>query len=154
MEAFRHWAMSLIICGIGATVISLLSPRGTMEKTLRAVIGIFVVSAVCMPLAKLKNAEDILPAFSFEGEAYYYESISEQMVEACKNTVAEVIADSAKELGIADYDVDADIQINEEYCIIIQDIHIRVYDCDDVGAAEFEAVLCDKLGVSVAVEYG
>ena len=154
MEALRQWAISLIICGIGATIISLLSPRGTMEKTLRAVIGIFIVSTVCMPLAKLKNAEDFLPVFSFESETFYSESLEEQMLEACKVTIGKVIDDTAKELNITEYDVDADVQTSEEYCIIIQRIHIRVYDCDSATAADFESVLQNKLGVSVAVECG
>ena len=152
MDALRQWDVSLIICGIGATVISLLSPRGTMEKTLRAVIGIFIVTTVCAPLANLKKAEDILPAFSFEGEAYYSDSLEEQMLAACKNTVGEVVENVAEEMGIAEYDVNTNIQIDEEYCIIIQDIHIVVYGCDSAVAADFEAVLQNKLGVSVAVE--
>ena len=154
MEALRQWAISLIICGIGATIISLLSPRGTMEKTLRAVIGIFIVSTVCMPLAKLKNAEDILPAFSFESETYLSENLEEQMLDVCRETVGKVIDDTAKELNIAEYDVDADMQMNEEYCIIIQYIHISVYECDSVTTAKFESVLQNKLGVSVTVECG
>ena len=65
-DAFKQWAVSLIICALGGALISLLSPRGSMEKTLRAVIGIFVVSAICTPLLKLKKSDVFLPAFVAE----------------------------------------------------------------------------------------
>ena len=119
MDFLRQWAIGLIICGIGATVISLLSPRGTMEKTLRAVIGIFIVSAVCMPLQKLKNADEVLPAFSFDGEAYFNQNLEKQMLEACRETVGKVIDKTAKDMNIAEYDVDADIQMDANCCIVI-----------------------------------
>ena len=154
MDFLRQWAISLIICGIGATLISLLSPRGTMEKTLRAVIGIFVVSAVCLPLAKLKNADEILPAFVFENDANYSRNLEDQMLDACKDTVGKVIEETAKEMKITEYDVDADMQINENYCIIIQHIHVKVYACNSVVSAEFEGLLQNKLGVPVSVECG
>ena len=154
MDFLRQWAIGLIICGIGATVISLISPRGTMEKTLRAVIGIFIVSAVCMPLQKLKKADEVLPAFSFDGEAYFNQNLEKQMLEACRETVGKVIDKTAKDMNIAEYDVDADIQMDANCCIIIQHIHIKTYTCDSGTAAELEAVLQNKLGVSVAVECG
>lgn len=152
MEAFRQWAIGLITCGIGVTVISLLSPRGTMEKTLRAVIGVFIVSAVCVPLAGLKNAGDILPAISLDGE--YSQDLEEQMLNACKSAVGNVIKSRAKELNVTEYDVNADMEVDENYCIIIQNIHIVAYDCKAETAAELETVLQNELGVIVTVERG
>ena len=153
MEALKQWAVCLIICGIGGSVISLLSPRGSMEKTLRAVIGIFVVSAVCMPLANLKKGEKILPAFLFEESAFAFsESLEEQMLGVCQNTVGVVVKETAEEMHITDYTVKVDADVDELYCIIMHDIHIVIPDKNADSAAGFAAVLQERIGVPVSVE--
>ncbi len=151
MDAFRQWAVSLVIAGFAGTVISLLSPRGTMEKTLRAVIGIFVVSAVVSPLSEITE-KDFLPAFVYENITVTPDNeLKEHMLEVCRNTVGKVIAETAEEYGIKNFDVDTDLYIDENNCIIIQNICITI-PSDGIGKQqEFSAELEGKLGVPVTV---
>lgn len=153
MEALKQWAICLIISGMAGTLISLLSPRGTMEKTLRAVIGVFIVAAVCSPLVKLKNADDILPVFAFENtDSADADKLAEQMLEACRNTVGETVRAAAAETGIEDYSVETDAYIDEDYCIIIQRIRIIIPSENADLQNGFSAVLQEQLGVPVTVE--
>ncbi len=153
MEALRQWAICLIISGMAGTLISLLSPRGTMEKTLRAVIGVFIVAAVCSPLSQLKNSDDILPAFAF-GETDYADAgeLGEQMLEACRNTVGETVRAAAAETGIGDYTVETDAYIDENCCIIIQEIRVVIPPENADLQNGFSAALQERLGVPVTVE--
>ena len=151
MDAFRQWAVSLITAGFAGTVISLLSPRGTMEKTLRAVIGIFIVATVISPIAKLSDA-DILPAFAFEKETVAIENdLGEYMLEVCKNTVGKVISEAAKKHGVEEFGIDADMYIDENGCIIIQKIRITIQSESAEKRQSFSAELEEKLGIPVAV---
>lgn len=151
-DTFKQWAVGLIICALGGTVISLLSPRGSMEKTLRAVIGIFVVSAVCTPLVELKKADSFLPAFAAQSlPAIEAENLREQIEEACKSTAGRVIDEVMKSAGISNYEAAVNVHMNEEYCIIIQDIQIKI-DSENIGsAAKIQAALQQKLNVKVNV---
>ena len=152
MDAFKEWALSLIIAGMAGTLISLLSPRGTMEKTLRAVIGVFIVSAVVSPLSQILKEKSFLPTFAFENVISQADnSISEHMLDVCKSTVGTVISETADECGIDGYSVDADLDIGENNCIIIREICITIQNDDALKSSDFSAELEKKLGFPVTV---
>lgn len=151
-DALRQWAVSLIICALGGTVISLLSPRGSMEKTLRAVIGIFVVSALCTPLMKLKKANTLLPAFvAYTEPEIQMQNLNGQMVSACKETIGKVVDEVLGAVGIDDYSVESNVDIDKEYRIIIQNIQVAVSSENNVSVGKIQAELCERLGVPVVV---
>lgn len=151
-DVLKKWAVSLIICAVGATVISLLSPRGSMDKTLRAVIGIFVVSAICTPLIKLKKTDVFLPAFIAEAVTLEEtEKLLEQMKNACKETVGRVIDDELKGLNIDSYGVETVVDIDDGNCIIIHNIRIVISSEINGSADEIREKLQERLGVPVEV---
>lgn len=152
MEAFRQWAVSLIIAGIAGTVISLLSPRGTMEKTLRAVIGIFIVSAVVSPLESIVSKDGFLPAFAFENVTVSCDNeLGEYMLDTCKTTVGKVVAETAEAYGIENIGVETDMYVDDNKCIIIRDICITIPLNGFGKSHEIEAELEKKLGIPVTV---
>lgn len=133
-------------------MISLLSPRGSMEKTLRAVIGIFVVSAICTPLVNLKKADSFLPAFMAEASPVIdTENLQEQMENACKNTVGKVVDEAMTSAGIDNYDVSVNVYTDNEYCINIQEIQITIAAENSSSVERIQAVLQEKLCVPVNV---
>lgn len=133
-------------------MISLLSPRGSMEKTLRAVIGIFVVSAICTPLLKLKNTQAVLPAFVAEAVSDAdTKSLESQIENACKNTIGKVIDDVMKSAEIENYEVETDVNMDENYCVIIQDVRIKIHSMSNSHVAEIEAIMQERLGVPVKI---
>lgn len=151
-DAFKQWAVSLIICALGGALISLLSPRGSMEKTLRAVIGIFVVSAICTPLLKLKKSDVFLPAFVAEAAPEIdTDKLDSQIKNACKNTIGKAIDDIMNTIGIKNYEVETVVDMDEGGCIIIQRIQIKIHSINNISAAEIEALVQKKLGVPAKV---
>ncbi len=152
MEAFKQWAFSLIISGIAGTLVSLLSPRGNMEKALRTVIGIFIVSALCSPLMQLKPGAEI-PSFSIEeNEAEQADLLGKQMEDSCRETVRITAKEVATELGITEYNVNADLYIDDNFCIIIQEISIILPTGYKEIADEFSQKMQTRLGVPVTAE--
>ena len=151
-EAFKQWAFSLIISGIAGTLVSLLSPRGNMEKALRTVIGIFIVSALCSPLVTLgSNAE--LPSFSIEENAMVQaDELGKQMEESCRKTIGIAAKEVATELGITEYNVNADLYIDDKFCIIIQEICVVLPTKYKEFADDFSQKLQTRLGVPVTAE--
>lgn len=123
-----------------------------MEKTLRAVIGIFVVSAVCTPLMNLKKTDSFLSAFIAEANPIIEtEDMREQMENVCKNTVGKVIDETLESAGITDYDTAVNMYIDDKYYIIIQNIQIKISNKNTGSASEIQAELQEKLGVEVEV---
>ncbi|MBR2869568.1 MAG: stage III sporulation protein AF [Clostridia bacterium] len=153
MNILRQWAVSLIISGMAGAVISLLSPRGTMEKTLRAVIGIFMVSAVCSPLTDILKEDVLLSLPATEHVTVEADnSLNEYMLDSLNNTVEGTVKSAAATLGIADCEIGTDAYIDEYSCIIIRNIHITIPSEFSESADDFAEILEKKLGVTVGVE--
>lgn len=123
-----------------------------MEKALRTVIGIFIVSALCSPLVTLgSNAE--LPSFSIEENAMVQaDELGKQMEESCRKTIGIAAKEVATELGITEYSVNADLYIDDKFCIIIQEIRIVLPSKNKEIAEEFSQKLQTRLGVPVTAE--
>ena len=149
---FKQWAFSLIISGVAGTVVSLLSPRGNMEKALRTVIGIFIVSALCSPLVTL-NSDAELPDFSVEeNQAVNADLLGKQMEESCRKTIGIAAEEVATELGITEYNVNAELYVDDDFCIIIQKVCIVIPAKNKEFADELSRKMQAKLGVPVSAE--
>ena len=151
MEALRQWAICLIIAAFAGAFVTVISPRGSMDKTVRAVAGVFVVAALCSPLAQLEDFE-----FSFEEEDITYDENSflpeagEKLAEIYANTVADRVNEIASEAGTKTESVDADVSVDENGCIIIHKISVGISEPE--SAETLEKMLSEKLGVPVTVE--
>ena len=122
---------------------------------MRAVIGVFMVSAVCMPLADLKTNDKAVAAFSFEEYAENnVGNLDAYLVAECTDTVKVTVKEAAGKFGIGEYEVVADISKDENSCIIIHGITVEIYGVDDALKRDFEIYLGEKLGVTVTVRKG
>ncbi len=154
MDAFRQWAVCLIIAAAAGTFAMAVSPRGSMDKTIRAVVGIFVIAAVCSPLAEMKNAEFSVAAISDSENCYGNSNTSalrKQFTDMCSDAVASSVKETAAGLGITVGSVEAEISVDSDNCIIIHNVLVKVTGCSDEKSEELLKNLQDELGVPVTV---
>ena len=155
MDALKSWAVSVIISALAGTVVSLLMPKGSMEKTMRSVIGVFMVAAVCLPLAQINIENEAQAVFSASGfEENNAQEIQAFLASEYESMVKEVIYSAAKETGVTDYEVIADISYDENGCIIIHEIAVEFGEDNSVSKDAFEALVNERLGFSVTVRKG
>jgi len=50
MEALRSWALTVAIAALAGGIVRLLSPKGSVEKALRTVVAVFLLSAFLSPM--------------------------------------------------------------------------------------------------------
>ncbi len=151
MDALRQWAVCLIVGSFAGAFVMIVSPRGSMDKTVRAVAGVFVVAALCSPLAQLKNFN-----FSFTEEDVTYDENSflpeaeDKLAQLYANAVAQRVNEIAAETGTQAESVDAEVSVDENGCIIIHKISVGIAEPE--SAKKLEQTLSEKLGVPVTVE--
>lgn len=143
MDELRQWAMCLIISAMGCALATVISPRGSMDKTVKAVAGIFVVAAICTPLADIKDLE-----FSFVNEettqSYDYNA-EEKIIGIYGDAISQRAAELASESGAEIVSVETDVSLDADGCIIIHKITVEVLNCDS------EKELCESLSESLGV---
>lgn len=152
MDAFRQWTLCIIFAAAAGTFACAVSARGSTDKTLRAVVGIFIVSAICSPLSEIDIKEITLPAFAdscnIEGESG---ELDEYILSACKSAVESEIMLSASECGIEVESVLIDAEVDEDECIIIHDIQIKIQNGATDYRSDFSRSVEEKLGVPVTL---
>lgn len=149
MDGLRQWALCLIISAAAVAFVTIITPRGSTDKTVRAVAGIFVVSAIFTPLA------DISLDFTAANAAEYADAqngdLSDSVLDACRSAAEEAILSVADERGVTVEKIFTDAYIDADSCIIIQSVTVAV-STDNAGKTdELEAVFSNLLGVPVEV---
>ncbi|MBQ2903757.1 MAG: hypothetical protein IJE48_05100 [Clostridia bacterium] len=151
MDALREWALCVIIAAVAGTVVCVLSPRGTADKAVRTVIGIFVVSTICVPLQNLSTDEISIPVFaeSFGSEDDYIET-EEYMISVFKSEIENEIMLAAAQYGADIKSIGIDVSLNSE-CIIIHKIEIFIHEADERKEAGFFEAVQKRLGAPVTL---
>ena len=155
MEFLKSWAFSLITAAAAGTLATVIVPRGSMDKTLRAVVGIFVVAVICSPLAEIKKQESALDIFADFDEApfddSYIENLHENMLGIFESTVNSCVKESASQLNIDVISVNADIFFDENQCINIHKIEVVISNCQPSEKKKLSQKISEKLGAPVEI---
>lgn len=154
MDSIRQWALCLVFSAAAGTLVTVISPRGSMEKTLRAVVGVFIVAAICTPLTKLSADGLTLSAFAFAEESAENEQLNEFILDEYKAETEKTILAVAKKRGITVGYIAVEMNINSDGCIIIHRITATVKEIPQKEKEEFTRELSDALGAEVEVRNG
>lgn len=155
MDVLKEWALCLIAAAAAGTLATVIVPRGSMDKTVRAVVGIFVVAVICLPLAEMKESDFFVEAFAnSDGTSLdnaYIEELNSQIINICRETVERQIKETATEQDVNVVSVEADISVDAENCIIIHKINVCVDKKNLLNTDLLSQKFSEKLGVPVDV---
>lgn len=149
MNELRQWALCLIISAAAVTLVSVISPRGSTEKTVRAVTGIFVVSAIFTPLT------DITFDYTAVSAVQEYDDSSDELnryiLETCRAAAEQAVLEAADGAGTAVESISVNADVNTDGCIIIHDITVTVAAENADISGELSQIFGSALGVPVEV---
>lgn len=155
MEFLKNTALCLIAAAAAGTLATVIVPRGSMDKTLRAVVGIFVVAVICSPIAELSETEQIDEVFasSFEvsSDEIYTEDMKNRMLEIFESTINSDIKEIASELNINVVSVETDMTVDENCCINIHKIVVKISGCEASVKEYLSVKISENLGVPAEV---
>ncbi len=155
MEYIKNAALCLVFAAAAGTLATVIVPRGSMDKTLRAVVGIFVVAVICTPFANIETTDLTSEAFAFSDEENFENKHTEDMREYMINTVEETVALQIKEIasdyGVNVVSVNTDVFFDEENCINIHKIEAVIKACESVCVSDLSKAISERLGVNADV---
>ncbi len=146
----KQWLVSLIFACIAGALVSIISPRGNAEKTLRTVVGIFIIAAICAPLSGLEKTDFSMTAFS----PVYYEQdendLNEYVMKSFEDEISRRILDITEKhnLSVGEITVKAE---NENGCIIIHNIFVNMQKNESETAQYAAEIISDELGIPVTL---
>ncbi len=152
MDAVRQWAICLIAAAAAGTFAAAVIPGGSMEKTVKAVAGIFVVVAVCSPLAELRSHG--LPTFADLVEQAetpaYAQAIDDGTLRFCEQAVSEALTAAAEETGVEVTEINAELSAASDG-IIIHNVSVAVNAASADKIEEFSLSAERRLGFPVSI---
>lgn len=153
MDALKQWALCLIVSAAAGTFVMAVSPRGATDKTVRAVIGIFVVAAICSPLKDLSENDLSVNAFAdYAAEKHDEAELNGYMLDSFGRKVKKSVLSVAAKHGIKINDIYIDAYIDANNCIIIHEITVApVQGNNEELYDDFSAELCAMFGIAVTV---
>lgn len=152
MDGLRQWALCIIIAAASGTLVCAFAPKGSADKTVRSIVGIFVVAVICAPLTQLDVDKIAFPVLAQPSNAEIDKTeMSEYMISVCKSAVENEIALSAAEFGVRVEYIGVDAYIDDDSCIIIQSVQIKIRSDKQESLSVFSSAVEKKLGMPVMV---
>lgn len=150
MEGLKQWLISLIFSAAAGALITVISPKGSNDKTLKTVVGIFIISSIFLPLTKMNLSDFSLPALANELKIEQGEE-GDFVIEMLEEELFETVSETAEEFNCEISGVEIDAGYDEDNCIIIQEIAVY-YTSGKTENIQMAAAETEKrLGVPVRV---
>lgn len=122
MDGIKSWGMLLLFISAGCFIYYFLLPSGNISKTARSILGITVLSVVCIPVF---SVTDFLGNFDPEfGEPPAMISPDDYLRTEAENEINRIIENTVKNFTDISYKTEISIDINEETGINIEQIRV------------------------------
>ena len=149
MLTFKSWAVSAVTAAAIVGVISLFTPSGSMEKTLKTVIGLFLLASFILPLSDsditgslFKSNEGIKEIID---ENEYENEIKNNVSDSLESTIKTEICAYLSNAGVAFTDVEAHVSVDDKNNIETQSIVIVLRE--DVQIEDIIDFISERFGV-------
>ncbi len=129
MEAIKQWMICIIFCSLITAVINILSPKGSTQRALKTVVSSFMICAFLSPFISESNVdiEKYLPDFS-DYQASLSSEITDSMLEQAEKESEKVIEELLLDLNVEFEDISVKADIDDESCIYVSEIVIKLDD--------------------------
>ena len=146
METVNQWALTVAVAAVVGAIINMLSPKGSLGKSVRTAVSLFMLIAMLSPFVSEIDFSDFL---SFSAAQYNGNDISETVKDEMKASVETEIRRILSDCGINSADVSIDITVDKG-TVTVGEIEIEA-----VGSAESmkaaEKRIKDEIGADVNI---
>lgn len=153
MSQVQQWAGALCILILIATVLQYIIPSGVMERSMRLVLGGFVVLGLIVPITQLvKNAdwEFQIQEDSISADEYL-EQANTQILKLAQNNVEALISETLQKMNISAKKITVKMDSDKDNCIVIEKAVVALALTDAERMAETEEKLWSVLGIKAEV---
>lgn len=140
MSFFRQWCFCVCTVLLVAVVLSLFAPKGSMQKTYKMLLSVFILMSFLYPLREVKTISFALPQLAEETSAGApYEALAAQEIKRVLE---------AHQINGADVSCIAQVDY-EDGTICLESVQIFVPD--DCDITQVHALIYDTLGINAKV---
>lgn len=148
MNIIHSWAVGMCVAAVISAVVTGLIPSGSLEKSVKTVVAVFLLCAMILPFFKEKssNINYLSKKFdkSYEAEEALSQEVCRQTEQYMKNTVEKILQKN----GITCADVIIHIEAKDE-SVNVDGITVK---SPDAQAETVKKIIKEELGVEAMIE--
>lgn len=150
MQTIKELASSLVVISVVGSVILILAPSGSMEKSIKTVVSIVMLTVFVKPfLGRIDfNELDLKSSISYENSEYKY---NDYIVADFSNEIKNRIVSLLKKEGIFDIKVETEIIINKDE-LLIESVKLKIPKHYDEFKVKAINIVKKELGIVASVE--
>ena len=150
MQTIKELASSLVVISVVGSVILILAPSGSMEKSIKTVVSIVMLTVFVKPFwGRFDfNELDLKSSISYENSEYKY---NDYIVADFSNEIKNRIVSLLEKEGIFDIKVETEIIINKDE-LKIESVKLKIPQHYDEFKVKAINIVKKELGIVASVE--
>ena len=155
METFKSWAVSSVTAAAVVTVISLLSPSGNLEKSIKFIIALFLIAAFIIPFS---NSDIAFESFDINrgikeiiDENELNNEVKKNVEDSLENAVETEISAYLSGVDIDYVSVEVKVSVDKDNNIYTQSISIIL--SEKILTYELEKFVSERFGIKPDVKF-
>lgn len=154
MNFINQWSTLICLSSISCVIIELIIPSGKMEKILRTVLGVFILSSLIIPFSKgipKLSLKINLDSIKDKKEYKFLESADKQFQIFAADNLKVIIHGVLKDIGIKDEKIEIFMDTNQDSCILITKCRIYIKKLNEKEIGSIKRELKEKLNIETEV---
>lgn len=153
MENMSRWATVICIAAVVCVLFELLSPKGSLEKVMRFVLGLFMLCAIIIPLTQgaFNIHFNFSPQESFEEKSNFEKRTEEQIMELGKDSVSSLTSDCLNKMNVEAKKIEISMDTEQDNSISIVMVTVTIDQKDKDQKIKIRDTLKKELGLNVQV---
>lgn len=155
MSSVRDLAVSLSISSVIVAFVTFLVPDGALKKTVSSVVTLFFMCVCIIPVFGADGTDIDFSSFSLDDlpdEADFIDDSEKFYLQSGESIVSEQIDNELKNICIAEYSFDVEMQADDQGNIVLEKIEITVSKDDSVRMAKIITEIGSLTGMKPVVE--
>lgn len=151
MGFIRDFATSLCFAALSAAIVQMIMPSGSMEKTMKLVVGTFFLSCLLSPLLTSKGLSVISEELSLTSGSIstsrLQQEIDRQLEAKIEERIKELICQVLSEKGVKANKITVYMDRKEKNSISINKANIVLENCTPAEKEEVQKRIFETLGI-------
>lgn len=147
MEQIKNWALGVTAAAIIGAVVLVITPKGSIEKTVRVAVSLFLMCALLNPFVTGIDFSEISEGLKEVPDGVdtsdAYSAVEKQTEEAISDEILKICSDC----GIKNAAVNIDVRMNGENNLSVESVEISAESEYEPLFSSAEKQLEEKLGI-------
>lgn len=155
MQFLKQWAISVCASGIIGTVFSMIAPKGSMDKILKLMISVFILTSMIVPFMTGENIEfeDFFDTSSKQAvsEDDLWQKSNELTLQTTQRSVEQSIRDFLVTKNCTECEVVVSLSVDENNYVSIESAELYLTESDQNRSAELITLTQQEFDITVKV---